>query len=93
MTKQQFSLVVAGLCGYELAAIASMGRIPTLTELNRRYKHSVGVPILIGLAVHFYADWPTERVLDDGKPALDWRLRLRGYQQPLWLRDKKVHPV
>lgn len=88
MTKQQFSTAVAAVCAYEVAAIASCGKIPTLTELNRRYRHSVGVPILIGLAIHFYADWPGEL---DEQHSLDWRIRLRGHQQPLRLRHKALH--
>jgi hypothetical protein len=44
--------VVAGLCGYEVAAIASRGRVPTITALSRRWP-VVGAVIVTALAVHF----------------------------------------
>lgn len=45
--------IVAGLCGYETAAIVSGSKIPTLTALNKQ--HPVLGPVLIGgLIAHFY---------------------------------------
>lgn len=44
---------MATLCGYEMVAIASHGRIPTLTKLNTRYR-VIGPLILGGLVAHFY---------------------------------------
>lgn len=52
--------VVAGLCGYEVAAICSRGRLPVLTELDRRTHHAICPVIIGGLAVHFYG-WPRKR--------------------------------
>lgn len=44
--------LVAALCAYEVAAIAT-GRIPTITALNRRFP-LIGAALLGALAIHFY---------------------------------------
>ena len=45
--------LVASVCGYEVVAIASRGKIPTLTCWNTQYK--VIAPVILGgLAEHFY---------------------------------------
>jgi hypothetical protein len=49
-----FRSVVIGLCQYEVTAILSRGRIPTLTKLSRKHRWLPWV-ILGGLAVHFYS--------------------------------------
>lgn len=43
--------LVAVLCGYEVAAIAS-GRMPTITALNHRWP-VVGIVLVGALALHF----------------------------------------
>lgn len=56
--------VVATVCGYEAVAIASNGKIPTITVLDKRAKHMIAPVILGGLAVHFYVE-ETRRMLDE----------------------------
>lgn len=59
-----FRWVVALLCGYEVVAIIS-GKVPTLTELDRKYKHAISPLMLTGMVVHFYREdvskWQTTR--------------------------------
>lgn len=43
---------VVGLCSYEVAAIFSRRRWPTITELDRR-NHAVGTAIVVALLLHF----------------------------------------
>lgn len=74
-SKHRVSGLVAAFCGYEVAAILSQGKIPTLTELNIRSKRVLGMVIVGGLAYHLFYDWPTERLLDDGTKTYDWRFR------------------
>lgn len=50
-----FRYIVATTCAYEVFAILS-GKVPTLTEFDRRSKHVVSTIILAGLAVHFYME-------------------------------------
>lgn len=50
-----FRHFVAIFCGYELAAIIS-GKVPTLTELDKRSKHILSIFIFATLAIHFYLD-------------------------------------
>lgn len=44
--------LVAALCAYEVAAIAS-GRVPTITALNHRWP-LVGALLVGSLAIHFW---------------------------------------
>lgn len=46
--------VVVAACTYEVAAICT-GRVPTITELNRRHPE-VGSTLLAALAWHFRPD-------------------------------------
>lgn len=57
MTPRVFNVIVAALCGYEVVAICS-GRVPTLSMIDRRLKHTISPIILSGLAAHFYGRWP-----------------------------------
>ena len=52
---RNFRYIVAALCSYEVFAIMS-GKVPTLTELDKRSKHTVSAFIFGGLAVHFYLE-------------------------------------
>lgn len=45
--------VVAALCQYEVVAIGSGGRLPTITALDRRWR-IIGVGIVFGLGIHFW---------------------------------------
>ena len=54
MPEPAVKITVALLCSYEVLAILSRGKVPTLTKLDRRCR-VVGPVILGGLAVHFYA--------------------------------------
>jgi hypothetical protein len=47
---------VATLCAYEIIAIASRGKIPTLSALDQRY-HVPGPLIIGGLVAHFYGKY------------------------------------
>ena len=58
MSQRVFNAVVATLCGYEVAAICSGGRVPTLSSIDRKLKHTLSPVILGGLAAHFYGRWP-----------------------------------
>jgi hypothetical protein len=78
VSKDALARVVAGICGYELVAINSRGMLPTLTELNKRTKHVLGGILVSGLALHLFADWPKEEILDDIQ-TLNWRIRLRRH--------------
>lgn len=44
--------LVGGICAYEVAALATGGRLPTITALNRRWP-VVGAVLVVALAVHF----------------------------------------
>jgi hypothetical protein len=44
---------VVACCTYEVAAICSRGRVPTITALNRRQR-AVGWAIVAALIVHFH---------------------------------------
>jgi hypothetical protein len=51
--KAAFEGVVIGLCQYEVAAILSRKKIPTLTRLSRKQKWLA--PVLVaGLTVHLF---------------------------------------
>jgi hypothetical protein len=49
--------VVAALCTYEVAAIGSGGRLPTITALDKRWRF-IGAAIVGALAIHFWAPTP-----------------------------------
>lgn len=54
--------VVAVACQYETTAIISgfvpsMPTLPTLSALDKRYR-LIGIAILVGLAIHFWAPVP-----------------------------------
>ena len=49
--------VVAALCTYEVAAIGSSGRLPTITALDKRFR-VIGAAIVVALAVHFWVPTP-----------------------------------
>lgn len=51
--KHAFKSVVIALCQYEVTAILSGGKVPTLTKLGKEHRWLPCV-ILGGLAVHFY---------------------------------------
>lgn len=63
--------VVGSCCAYEVAALASHGKLPTLSMLDKKCKHTVAPIILGGLTLHFY--WRP----DDNEYPSQWRLRLR----------------
>ena len=63
---------VATVCAYEVLAICSGGRIPTLSYLDRKHKHIISAAIFAGLAAHFYVEVPHDNQYPD-----QWRLRLR----------------
>ena len=48
--------MVAMVCGYETIAIASRGRIPTVTALQKRYR-ILGPMVIGGLIAHFYGEF------------------------------------
>lgn len=63
--------VVVGLCQYEVAAILSRRKIPTLTRISRQHKWLAPV-LLAGLAVHFYLDcWRLAEVAEVIEAALE----------------------
>jgi hypothetical protein len=45
--------LVAATCQYEVAALASRGKLPTISALCRKYRWVEGV-VLAGLVVHFH---------------------------------------
>lgn len=50
--------LVAAICSYEVAAIGSRGRLPTVTALGHRWP-ALKAAIIIALAVHFWTPDPT----------------------------------
>jgi hypothetical protein len=51
-----FPPVVAMVCGYETIAIASRGRVPTITALQKKYR-ILGPMVIGGLIAHFYGEF------------------------------------
>jgi hypothetical protein len=54
--RRAFPSCVAMVCGYETIAIASRGRIPTITALQKRYR-ILGPVVVGGLIAHFYGEF------------------------------------
>jgi len=54
--RPKFRVAVAVFCGYEVAAIVSGGRVPTLTELDKKTFHVLSMVIIGALIVHFYLE-------------------------------------
>lgn len=52
MLRQAGEVVVASGCGYELVAIASRGRLPTLSRMQKRFR-PLGVAVVAWLIWHF----------------------------------------
>ena len=55
---KQLTRLVMFMCGYELAALATKGKIPTISELDARTRHTLAPLILGGLAAHLFLGWP-----------------------------------
>lgn len=54
MKTRAFKHVVTAICAYEVVA-CTIGRVPTLTALQQRYR-IIGPLLVGGLLVHFYLD-------------------------------------
>lgn len=52
-----FGRLVVVVCAWEIAAIATGGWIPTITELDKRFYHA-GIPLLVVFAGHFLTNPP-----------------------------------
>lgn len=53
--KPAFKALVFAICGYECVALASLGRVPTLSELSNRANLRWIGPVLVGgLATHIW---------------------------------------
>ena len=61
LEKTSHGLVVAG-CAYEITALVTRGRTPTISALCRKHRWLEGV-FLLGLIVHFHYKYQEESCL------------------------------